>query len=96
MPINRIVVDVLIPNDIDVMNFTEKIAGLNEVDGANLHVLEVDRKTKTVEVTIEGKLLSFKNINNVIEECGGSVHSIDMVSAGSRVVDSIVIKREGE
>lgn len=96
MPIKRIVVDILIPNDIDVLDFTERIAGIDHVDGATLHVLEIDEKTKTVEVTIEGKYLYFKDINNIIEGLGGSVHSIDMVSAGSRMIDSMVTKREEE
>lgn len=96
MPIKRIVVDVLMPHDLDVLDFAEKIAGLNNVDGANVHVMEVDEKTKTVEVTIEGKSLSFKDIKKVVEELGASVHSIDMVSAGSRVVESKVTKQEEE
>jgi len=56
-------------------------------------VLEVDEKTKIVEVTIEGEALWFEDIKQVIEELGGSVHSIDQVSAGSRIIDS---KAEGK
>ncbi|MEA2086058.1 MAG: DUF211 domain-containing protein [Chloroflexota bacterium] len=56
----------------------------------------MDEKTKTVEVTIEGKSLSFKAIKKVIEELGGSVHSIDMVSAGSKLVEYKATKREEE
>ena len=96
MPIKRIVVDILIPNDIDILDFTERIAAIDHVDGVTLHVLEIDERTKTVEVTIEGKHLYFKDINSVIEILGGSVHSIDMVSAGARMIDSMVTKREEE
>lgn len=96
VPIKRIVIDVLIPHDLDVLDLAEKIAGLEKVDGVNVHVMEIDEKTKTVEVTIEGKSLSFKTIKKLIEELGGSVHSIDMVSAGSRVVESKVTKQEEE
>ena len=53
-----------------------------------MHVLEVDERTKTVEMTIEGDALSFEGIKKVIEEIGGSVHSIDRVSAGSKIVES--------
>jgi hypothetical protein len=90
VPIKRIVVDVLIPHNLDILDFAERLARLNKVDGANIHVLEFDEKTKTVEVTIEGKSLSFRAIKGVIEELGASVHSIDMVSAGSRVIESKV------
>jgi hypothetical protein len=96
MPIKRIVVDILIPHELDVLDFAEKMAEIDEVDGANVHVLEVDEKTKTVEVTIEGKSLSFDAIKKLIEELGGSVHSVDMVSAGSKLVESKVTKREEE
>ncbi|MEA2086059.1 MAG: DUF211 domain-containing protein [Chloroflexota bacterium] len=37
MPIKRIVVEVLIPHDFDVLDFAEKIAEVDEVDGANVH-----------------------------------------------------------
>jgi len=96
MPIRRIVVDMLIPHNLDVLDFAEKIAQVEQVDGANVHVLEVDENTKTIEVTIEGKSLSFKAIKKVVEEFGGSVHSIDMVSAGSRLIESKVTEREEE
>ena len=96
MPIKRIVIDVLIPHNLDVMDFAEKMAEVDEVDGANVHVLEVDEKTKTIELTIEGKALSFEPIKKVIEGLGGSVHSVDMVSAGSKLVDSGVTSWEEE
>ncbi|MBD3368967.1 hypothetical protein GF402_01230, partial [Candidatus Fermentibacteria bacterium] len=58
------------------------------------HMLEVDEKTKTVEMTIEGRDLSLDAIRSVIEELGGSVHSVDRVSAGSRIVDSKAVGDE--
>lgn len=86
MALRRIVIDVLIPHDLSVVDLAEKIAEVEGVDGASVHVLEVDERTKTVEVTIDGASLSFDAIKDVTEELGGSVHSVDMVSAGSKLV----------
>jgi len=46
-------------------------------------------------MTIEGEALSFEDIRKAIEQLGGSVHSIDRISAGSRIVNSKA-KAEGE
>lgn len=96
MPIKRIVVDVLIPHEPDVLEFAEKIGDTEGVEGATVHVMEIDEQTKTVEVTIEGADLSYEAIRQTIEQLGASVHSIDMVSAGTRIVDSHATGHEQE
>ena len=93
MTVKRLVIDVLIPHDPGEIVYTEKISELEGTEGITVHVMEVDEKTKTVEMTIEGEALLFEDIKEIIEELGGSVHSIDRVSAGSRIVDS---RAEGE
>jgi hypothetical protein len=90
MPIRRLVIDVLMPLEPSIVECAEKISQLKNTDGANVHVLEIDEKTKTVEITIEGSNLSFDDIKEIIEKMGGSVHSIDRVAAGSRIVESKV------
>jgi hypothetical protein len=93
MTVRRLVIDVLIPHDPSEIVYAERISELDGIEGITVHVMEVDEKTKTVEMTIEGEALSFEDIKKVIEELGGSVHSVDRVSAGSRIVDS---KAKGE
>lgn len=88
MSIRRLVIDVLIPHHPEVIEYAQRLCGLKGTDGIALHVLEHDEKTKTVEITLEGEDLSFDSIKKIVEELGGSVHSVDMVSAGSRIVDS--------
>jgi hypothetical protein len=92
MPIRRLVIDVLMPLEPSIVSYAEKLSQLHNTDGVNIHVLEIDEKTRTVEMTIEGDDLSFEAIKQVIEQMGGSVHSIDRISAGSRIVES---KAEG-
>jgi hypothetical protein len=90
MPIRRLVIDVLMPLEPSIVDCAEKISKLEKTEGANVHLIEIDEKTKTVEITIEGHDLSFDAIKEVIEKMGGSVHSIDRVAAGSRIIESKV------
>jgi hypothetical protein len=90
MPIRRLVIDVLMPLEPSIIPYATKISELKGTDGVNIHVLEIDEKTRTVEMTIEGEDLSFETIKEIIEEAGGSVHSIDRIAAGSRIVESRV------
>jgi len=87
MPIRRLVIDVLIPHEPDVLTYAEKISALDGTEGLTILVQEIDEQTKTLRMAVEGEILSFKSIQKVIEELGGSVHSIDQVSAGSRIVE---------
>jgi len=86
MQLRRLVLDVLIPHEPSVLEYAERISGLQGVEGLTLYVSAMDERTRTVEVTIEGESLTFESIKEVVEELGGSVHSIDEVSAGARVV----------
>ncbi|MCD6567554.1 MAG: DUF211 domain-containing protein [Dehalococcoidia bacterium] len=86
MQIRRLVLDVLIPQEPPVVAFAERISDMNNVDGVTIRVSEIDERTKSVEMAIEGENLSIEDISKEIEDLGGSVHSIDRVSAGSRIV----------
>lgn len=88
MTIRRLVIDVLIPHEPNEITYAEKLSQLSGVEGITLRVLWIDEKTKTVDMTIEGEALSFEDIRKVIEELGGSVHSIDRISTGSRIINS--------
>jgi hypothetical protein len=55
------------------------------VDGVNVMLIEIDKDTETIKVTIDGEL-DFGAIRSAIEEWGGVVHSVDEVSAGRIVV----------
>lgn len=87
MRIRRLVLDALIPHVPDVLEYASELSGLDNVDGLTIRVAEIDERTRTVEITIEGEALSFDAIRNVIEGLGGAIHSVDEVSAGSRIVE---------
>ena len=88
MQIRRLVVDVLIPYEPNVLSYAENIGDIEGVEGVTIRVLEVDEKTRTLEMTIEGEALSFEAISKAIEDLGGAIHSVDEVSAGARIVEA--------
>ena len=88
-PIRRIVLDMLKPLDPSIVEFAQAIGRIRGIEGVNLVVYEMDRKTETVKVTIEGKNVDFEKVKKTIEEFGGVVHSIDQVAVGKRVVEEV-------
>jgi len=86
MKIKRLVLDVLKPHQPSVIEYADKITELEGIEGLTLNVMEIDDKTQTVEIAMEGDDLPFEDIKRVIGELGGAIHSIDQVSAGSRIV----------
>jgi len=78
--VKRLVLDVLKPHQPNTLDFARAIASLGEDYQVDIHVLEVDEKTETVQVIIEGSNLDFELISSAIDENGASLHSIDEVS----------------
>lgn len=82
--VKRIKLDVLKPHLPNVLEFA---TGIGTNGGANrvlVRVVEVDDKTETLEVLVEGNDIEFDQLAERITELGGSLHSIDevMVSTG--------------
>jgi hypothetical protein len=75
----KIVLDVLKPHQPNALDFSTAIARLGEDYRVKLVVTEVDKKTESTIVTIEGVDINFENIKSAIEKMGASIHSIDEV-----------------
>jgi hypothetical protein len=78
--VKRLVLDVLKPHHPNILEFALAIAASGEDYQVDIHVLEVDEQTETLQVMIEGDSLDFELISGVINENGASLHSIDEVS----------------
>jgi hypothetical protein len=78
--VQRLVLDVLKPHQPNALEFANAIAALGEGYRVEIRVIEVDDKTETLLVAIEGDGLDFERISNAISESGASLHSIDEVS----------------
>ncbi|MFH2124331.1 MAG: DUF211 domain-containing protein [Pseudomonadota bacterium] len=77
--IRRLVLDVLKPHQPNALDFASALADIGSDYHVILTVTEVDKKTESTMVTIEGADIHFDNIKAIIEKMGGSVHSIDEV-----------------
>ena len=77
--IKRLVLDVLKPHQPYVSEFACAIAAQIDDSCVKLKVLEMDDKTETLELIVEGSDLELDTIISAISEMGGSLHSVDGV-----------------
>lgn len=84
--LRRIVLDVLKPAEPSIIEISKKLGEMDGVDGVEIAVREVDRRVETVRVTIDGENLNFDKINTALEKFGATIHSVDKVSAGKRLI----------
>ncbi|MFP3974917.1 MAG: DUF211 domain-containing protein [Chloroflexota bacterium] len=83
MRVCKLIIDVLVPHEPDILTYTEGVTQLNGVETVKLRVEEVDDRTKTIQMTVEGDALRFDDIKSTIEDLGGAIHSIDEVTANA-------------
>jgi hypothetical protein len=81
--VKRLVLDVLKPHSPNALEFCEALAALGTGYRVTLKVTEVDEKTETTVICINGNALDFPSIESCITDLGGSVHSIDEVEVSS-------------
>jgi VCBS repeat-containing protein len=81
--VKRIVLDVLKPHQPNGLEFAKAIAEHGADYRVTFTVQEVDEKTETVQIIIEGQDIDFDIITETITSLGGSLHSIDEVEVNS-------------
>lgn len=77
--IKRLVLDVLKPRHPNIIDFANALAGLGKGYRVTVSVDEVDDKTESVMLSVEGENLDFEAIQESINALGGSLHSIDQI-----------------
>lgn len=87
--LRRLVLDVLKPLEPSIVELVQLLAGLEGVDGVNISIYEMDRRVENAKITVEGQALDFPKIAQVIEDHGGSIHSIDEVAAGKTLIEDV-------
>ena len=80
--IKRLVLDVLKPHQPNIDILSTELMNLEGVKGVKIKVEEIDEKTASVKITIQGENLDLKEIIEKLESLTCAVHSVDEVWAG--------------
>ena len=85
--IRRLVLDVLKPHEPTIIELAGQLSALAGVEAVNISIYEIDRRVENAKITIEGGALVYEEIEGLILENGGTVHSIDEVVAGRMIIE---------
>lgn len=77
--VKKLILDVLKPHQPNALDFASALADQGNEIKVTLTVVEVDEKTESVIVEIEGDHIHYDELTERIKELGGSIHSIDVV-----------------
>jgi len=87
--IRRLVLDVLKPHNPSVVELSEALSHLDGVEGVNVIIYEIDQQVENAKVIIAGSSIDFESIKKKLEEMGATIHSVDEVAAGTRIVEEV-------
>lgn len=85
--IRRLVLDVLKPHIPGVVELSEALSQLEGVEGVIVVIYEIDQQVENAKVVIAGGDLDFESVKKKLEELGATIHSVDEVAAGRRVIE---------
>ncbi|QKQ98434.1 hypothetical protein GKQ38_02825 [Candidatus Nanohaloarchaea archaeon] len=85
--IRRLVLDVLKPHSPSMVKFAEEVEKASGVEGVNATIYEIDEEVRNLKVTIEGQEIDDDEVREAIEDLGGSIHSIDEIVYGDKMVE---------
>lgn len=85
--IRRLVLDTLKPHEPSIIELAAQLSDLEGVTAVNISIYEIDRKVENAKITIEGEKISYAHVLEVVNQVGGTVHSIDEVVAGKMIID---------
>ncbi|GAB4305954.1 MAG: DUF211 domain-containing protein [Promethearchaeota archaeon] len=89
--IKQLVLDVLKPHKPSIHLLAQQLVELegSGILGVNVTLLETDRSTQSIKITIRGENLNFEMIAEKLEEMNAAVHSIDQVVCGDILVEDV-------
>ena len=85
--VRRLVLDVLKPLEPTIIELAQQLSALSGVEAVNISIYEIDRKVENAKITIEGTDILYENVLKVIQENGGTMHSIDKVVEGKSIIE---------
>ncbi len=87
--IRRLVLDIMKPHTPSVIKYSTELADLPCISGVNSSMVEIDHEVENIKVTLEGDDIKYDRVEDVIENLGGSVHSVDKVLCGKELVKEL-------
>jgi len=85
--IRRLVLDTLKLHEPGIIELAGLLSELDGIDAVNISIYEMDRKVENAKITIEGPQIDTAKAMEIIQQNGGSIHSIDEVVAGTKIID---------
>ena len=86
--LKKLVLDVLKPAEPSIVDMAKRLSEMDGIEGVEISVREIDRRVETVKITIEGDNLNFDKINSALDRYGATIHSIDKVAGGKKLICS--------
>lgn len=87
--IRRLILDVLKPHNPSVVELSEALSHLEGVEGVNIIIYEIDQQVENAKIIIAGRSINFESIKKKLEESGATIHSIDEVAAGEKIIEEV-------
>ena len=87
--VRRLVIDVLKPYEPPTLAFAQQVTEAENVAGVNATLIELDKEVQNVKFTIEGDAIEYENIKAIVEDAGGTIHSVDQVACGEYIVENV-------
>ncbi|MCD6355998.1 MAG: DUF211 domain-containing protein [Anaerolineaceae bacterium] len=85
--IRRVVLDTLKPMEPNIIEMAKNISVVSGVSAVNISIAEIDLKVENAKITVEGEDINYEEVVEIIQDMGGSIHSIDEVVAGKEIID---------
>jgi len=76
------------PFEPNMIVYATELGGLHSVNSLNIVLLETDREVQNIKITLEGEDLDYDEINDMVKKLAGAIHSIDLIAAGSSIIES--------
>jgi len=87
--LRRLVLDVLKPHKPSVVELSLALSDLESIEAVNVIIYEIDQEVENVKIVIAGKSINFESVKEKLEEMGATIHSVDEVAAGKRIVEEV-------
>lgn len=92
--IRRLVLDTLKPHEPTIIEWASLLSDIEGTSAVNVSIYEIDRQVENAKIIIEGDKISYRDTLALIEDLGGTVHSIDQAVAGRTIIDDVTTPQD--